>query len=145
MTAARLLAASTPVTRLRYWAAPLAAALLCCALPVRAGLFDDDEARAKIEQLRSQVDVIQKSAVARLSALETAVQDKRALIDLATSIEAGDCVVEAHDARLVINHDAIAVVEGSELDFISEGFKQIFTVRNPNVKATCGCGESFTV
>ncbi len=65
--------------------------------------------------------------------------------DLATSIEAGDCVVEAHDARLVIDHDAIAVVDGSELDFISEGFKQIFTVRNPNVKATCGCGESFTV
>ncbi len=113
MTAARLSAASTPATRtrksgrmpvarppvigarvvgtrptrLRYWAAPLAAALLCCSLPVRAGLFDDDEARAKIEQLRSQVDVIQKSAVARLGALETAVQDKRALIDLATSID----------------------------------------------------------
>ncbi len=65
--------------------------------------------------------------------------------DLATSVEDGDLVVNAHDACLVIARDAVKIVDGAELDFVSEGFKQIFTVRNPNVKATCGCGESFTV
>jgi Fe-S cluster assembly iron-binding protein IscA len=28
---------------------------------------------------------------------------------------------------------------------VHEGFKQLFTVSNPNIKSTCGCGESFTV
>ncbi len=65
--------------------------------------------------------------------------------DIATAVEEGDVVVEAHEACLVIARDAVKIVDGAELDFVSEGFKQIFTVRNPNVKATCGCGESFTV
>jgi iron-sulfur cluster assembly protein len=65
--------------------------------------------------------------------------------DIASTVEDGDLVVKAHDACLVISRDAVTVVDGGSLDFVSEGFKQIFTVSNPNVKATCGCGESFTV
>ena len=37
------------------------------------------------------------------------------------------------------------VLDGSELDFVRDGFKQLFTVKNPNVDDTCGCGESFSV
>ena len=35
-------------------------ALLCLALPVRAGLFDDDEARARIEKLRADLTEVTK-------------------------------------------------------------------------------------
>jgi iron-sulfur cluster assembly protein len=31
------------------------------------------------------------------------------------------------------------------VDYVREGLKQAFKVENPNVDATCGCGESFTV
>jgi iron-sulfur cluster assembly protein len=38
-----------------------------------------------------------------------------------------------------------AFLDGSTLDFVREGLKQAFKVDNPNVDATCGCGESFSV
>jgi iron-sulfur cluster assembly protein len=65
--------------------------------------------------------------------------------DVAREIGQDDRVFEAHEAKLVVDEKALAYLEGSELDYVREGFKQMFTVNNPNVKATCGCGESFSV
>jgi iron-sulfur cluster assembly protein len=65
--------------------------------------------------------------------------------DIATEVGADERVFEAHDAKVVVAADALPVLDGSELDYVREGFKQMFSVKNPNAKATCGCGESFTV
>ena len=65
--------------------------------------------------------------------------------ELAGEIGEGDVLVEAHDARLLVTREAAPIVDGAVLDYVREGFKQLFTVKNPNVKSTCGCGESFTV
>lgn len=65
--------------------------------------------------------------------------------DIAREIGAADRVFEDHSARLVVPAEALSYLDGSELDYVREGFKQMFTVRNPNVKSTCGCGESFNV
>ena len=65
--------------------------------------------------------------------------------DMAREIGPGDHVFEAHDAKLVVDDEALPVLEGAQLDFVREGFKQLFTLSNPNVKSTCGCGESFNV
>jgi tol-pal system protein YbgF len=64
----------------------VAAALAAClSLPgVAFALFDDDVARARIEELRKQVDAAGKLFEDRLSKLE----DRRALVDLASQIEA---------------------------------------------------------
>lgn len=63
-------------------AAALAAAL---SLPGAAlALFDDDEARRRIEELRRQVDATNRAFEERLGKAE----DPRALLDLATQIEA---------------------------------------------------------
>jgi iron-sulfur cluster assembly protein len=65
--------------------------------------------------------------------------------DMAREVGPGEHLFEGHDAKLVVTPEAMAVIDGSELDYIREGFKQMFTVKNPNVKSTCGCGESFNV
>ncbi len=52
-----------------------------------AGLFDDDEARRQISDLRDQIGANQKAAEERLSKLEAAVQDRKAILQLATLIE----------------------------------------------------------
>lgn len=54
----------------------------------QAGLFDDEEARARIEALRRQVTTNQQSVDERLGRIETEIRDRRALMDLATQIEA---------------------------------------------------------
>ena len=65
--------------------------------------------------------------------------------DVAREFGADDHVVEAHDAAVVVDREAMAILDGSTLDFVREGFKETFRVDNPNVKAQCGCGESFSV
>lgn len=65
--------------------------------------------------------------------------------DVAKEIGAADKVFEAHDAKVVVDSSALQYLDGSEVDFVREGFKQMFTVKNPNAKGNCGCGESFNV
>ena len=55
--------------------------------------------------------------------------------DMAQDVGPDDELFEGHSAK----------IDGSELDFVRDGFKQLFTVKNPNVDDTCGCGESFSV
>jgi iron-sulfur cluster assembly protein len=65
--------------------------------------------------------------------------------DYADEVRADDRTFEAHDAKVVIDADSLAVLDGSRLDFVKEGLKRMFKIDNPNVDSTCGCGESFNV
>jgi iron-sulfur cluster assembly protein len=65
--------------------------------------------------------------------------------DYADEVGANDALFEAHDAKLVVGEEAMPYLDGSTLDFVREGLKESFRVENPNVKAQCGCGESFSV
>lgn len=65
--------------------------------------------------------------------------------DYADEVRPDDQVFEAHDARIVIDARSLEFLQGATLDFVKEGLKQVFKFQNPNVDATCGCGESFSV
>jgi iron-sulfur cluster assembly protein len=65
--------------------------------------------------------------------------------DYADEIGTDDRVFEAHDTRLVVDGKSLEFLDGARLDFVKEGLKQTFKFDNPNVDATCGCGESFSV
>jgi len=65
--------------------------------------------------------------------------------DYADEVRADDRPFEGHGAKVVVDEESLAFLDGSTLDFVREGFKQVFKVDNPNVDATCGCGESFSV
>ncbi len=65
--------------------------------------------------------------------------------DYADAVEKDDQVFEGHDARLVVDSESLEFLNGSTLDFVKDGLKQVFKFENPNVDATCGCGESFSV
>jgi len=64
--------------------------------------------------------------------------------DYADEVRPGDELFEAHDARIVVDAESRKFLDGSTLDFVKEGFKQVFKLLNPNVDATCGCGESVS-
>ena len=63
------------------------AAGLSLAQGASAGLFDDDEARARIDQLRRQYEANRTAVDERLGRIEAEVRDRRALVDLANQIE----------------------------------------------------------
>ena len=54
-----------------------------------------------------------------------------------------DVEYESNGVRVLIDPKSLPYLEGIELDFVREGLNEGFKFRNPNVTATCGCGESF--
>lgn len=57
----------------------------------------------------------------------------------------GDKVFGTPDARILVDRKSFLYLNGTELDY-NEGLMQSgFSLHNPNVKRSCGCGASFTV
>ena len=65
--------------------------------------------------------------------------------DIADDIGVNDHTFETHGARVLVSADNLAFLDGSRIDFVTEGLKQTFKFDNPNVDTECGCGESFNV
>lgn len=66
-------------------------------------------------------------------------------LDFAREIEPGAEVVDMDGIKVVIEPRAVMFVLGTELDFVEDKLGAQFVFRNPNEKARCGCGESFSV
>lgn len=56
-----------------------------------------------------------------------------------------DYVYAAHGAKVFVSPDVLPIVDGTEMDYVTEGLQAMFQFNNPNATAECGCGESFTV
>ena len=56
-----------------------------------------------------------------------------------------DKVYESHGIKILVDPKSLIYIDGTELDFTREGLNEGFQFNNPNVKDSCGCGESFTV
>jgi iron-sulfur cluster assembly protein len=57
-----------------------------------------------------------------------------------------DFAIKFDGFDLLIEHEYFYSVSGATLDYITEGFNSHFElIDNPNEKAKCGCGESFSV
>ena len=65
--------------------------------------------------------------------------------DLVPGAEAGDIVIEKSGVSVLVDTVSLPFMAGSELDFVDDLIGAAFKVRNPNAKASCGCGTSFTV
>lgn len=56
-----------------------------------------------------------------------------------------DQAFESHGVKVIIDPKSLAYLDGTELDYTREGLNEGFKFNNPNEKARCGCGESFTI
>jgi iron-sulfur cluster insertion protein len=56
-----------------------------------------------------------------------------------------DRTFESHGVKIVVDHMSLQYLMGTQVDYV-EGLQGAgFKFGNPNVKATCGCGSSFSV
>jgi iron-sulfur cluster insertion protein len=65
--------------------------------------------------------------------------------DLIDASEADDLRIERDGAAAVVDAISLALLKGSEIDFIDELAGAEFRIRNPNAKSSCGCGVSFSI
>jgi iron-sulfur cluster assembly accessory protein len=67
------------------------------------------------------------------------------LFDLVETCEPDDHRIERDGAVALVDDISVALVKGSEIDFVDELAGAEFRVRNPNAKSSCGCGVSFSI
>ncbi len=51
----------------------------------------------------------------------------------------------ADDISVYVDAASLALVQGTEIDYVTEGLNSFIKFNNPNAQAECGCGESFSV
>ncbi|GAB2654133.1 HesB/IscA family protein [Arenimonas aestuarii] len=66
------------------------------------------------------------------------------VVDMAQAAGPDDTVFETGGVAVYVDAHSLPQVDGTEIDFVSQGLNQQFVFRNPNVEDACGCGESFS-
>ncbi|XP_015116815.1 iron-sulfur cluster assembly 1 homolog, mitochondrial [Diachasma alloeum] len=66
-------------------------------------------------------------------------------LDYATEKSKLDEEVLQDGVRVIIDRKAQLSLLGTEMDYIEGKLSSEFVFNNPNIKGTCGCGESFSV
>ena len=65
--------------------------------------------------------------------------------ELVDQIQPDDLKVECDGAAALVDVISLALLKGSEIDYIDELAGAEFKIRNPNAKSSCGCGVSFSI
>ena len=60
-------------------------------------------------------------------------------------IEEEFVIFETNGCKVFVDHQSLEFLKGSMVDFSEDGLNKGIKFINPNAKAVCGCGESFTV
>jgi iron-sulfur cluster assembly protein len=81
----------------------------------------------------------------RLGVTKTGCSGYSYVINYAEDIKDADIVFEDKGVKVVVDADALPLIDGTEVDFVKSGLNEAFSFRNPNITGECGCGESFNV
>ena len=54
-----------------------------------------------------------------------------------------DRIFQSNGVTLFVDPISIRYLTGAEVDFVDNLMGGGFTIKNPNAKSTCGCGQSF--
>ena len=65
-------------------------------------------------------------------------------LEFADEFNDTDSQFESFGVKVLIDPKSLVYLEGTELDFVREGLNEGFKFNNPNVKNSCGCGESVS-
>lgn len=93
-------------------------------------------------QLLSHAD----AKAVRLSVKQSGCTGWMYVVDLVTEPKLDDLhIALGDDVELLVDVASLAVVSGTEIDYVTEGVNRQLKFNNPRVKDYCGCGESFSV
>ncbi|NML16102.1 HesB/IscA family protein [Azohydromonas caseinilytica] len=66
-------------------------------------------------------------------------------LEFADEARGEDLRFDSEGVTLLVDAASLALLDGTQLDWVREGLNEGFQFNNPNASATCGCGESFAV
>ncbi len=96
-------------------------------------------------RVRNYLDALGEGVGLRLGITKTGCSGYSYIINYADEIAEGDLVFEDKGVTIVVDPEALPLIDGTEVDFVKNGLNEAFSFRNPNVTGECGCGESFNI
>ena len=65
--------------------------------------------------------------------------------DFVDDVNDDHILFETNGCKVFVDSNSFSFLKGSLIDYIDDGLNQGIKFKNPNAKAVCGCGESFTI
>jgi iron-sulfur cluster assembly protein len=97
------------------------------------------------ERVQKYLDTRDDSVGLRLGITKTGCSGYSYVINYAEEVGQEDVIFEDRGVKIVVDPDALQLIDGTEVDFVKNGLNEAFSFKNPNIAGECGCGESFTV
>ena len=81
----------------------------------------------------------------RLGVKTTGCSGYSYVVEISDDVRPDDVTFDCGGVKVVVERKNLAYLDGTEVDYRRDGLNSGFRFSNPNEKATCGCGESFSV
>jgi iron-sulfur cluster assembly accessory protein len=101
---------------------------------------------AAVAHFKRQLNANVDAKAVRLSVKQSGCTGWMYVVDLVPEGKTDDLHVALEEGvELLIDPTSLAIVSGTEIDYVTEGVNRQLKFNNPRVKDYCGCGESFSV
>jgi len=97
------------------------------------------------ERVRTHLESRGTGIGLRIGVKKTGCNGFAYVVNYADDVSETDRVFEDRGVTVIVDEESLALIDGTEVDFVKEGLNEAFRFRNPNVSGECGCGESFSV
>ncbi len=84
-------------------------------------------------------------AILRLSVLGGGCSGFQYKFDVENTKADDDQAIERNGVTMLVDSVSLQYLAGSEVDFVEDLIGASFKVNNPQAKASCGCGTSFSL
>ena len=100
---------------------------------------------AAAQRVRTYLEKRGSGVGLKLGVTKTGCSGYSYVINYAEQIGDDDVIFEDKGVTVIVDPEALPLIDGTEVDFVKNGLNEAFSFRNPNIKGECGCGESFNV
>lgn len=101
---------------------------------------------AAIEHFRRQIETAGAARAVRLSVKESGCTGFMYVVDMVEQGTEGDLHYHLDaGVDLFVDSAHLAVLNGTEIDYVKTGVNRQLRFNNPNAQDYCGCGESFNI
>jgi len=114
-------------------------------IPTRQALVLTQAAVRKIKELSKVQEASSSTTTLRVSVRQRGCNGMSYVLDFDDTKQKFDEEVKQDGVRVVIDSKAQLTLLGTEMDYVEDRLTSQFVFNNPNIKGTCGCGESFNI
>lgn len=97
------------------------------------------------DHIRAQVEQTQSNFL-RLGVKESGCNGFMYTLDFLESADADDHLLQVgEDVTVCVRDQDLALINGTEIDMVTQGLNSALIFKNSNATSYCGCGESFAL